>query len=199
WSAPILTPGSECLGTFAMYYREPRRPRIREWRLLESATHVARVAIIRARTEDALAASRRQLEEESEVASALVRVGQGLISSLDQPGILERLCQPTTELLGCDCSLTILHDPQDAVYVPHTAHGYPADVWAELRRARYPAEGVAPVLERLQTVPAVQFLTGDSDELATHLLRQYGLTAGLGVPLPPRGQTPRSRCAGFRG
>src|SRR5262249_34934960 len=26
WSAPILTPGDECLGTFAMYYRERRRP-----------------------------------------------------------------------------------------------------------------------------------------------------------------------------
>src|SRR5262249_58242587 len=42
WSAPILTPGAECLGTFAMYYREPRRPRIREWRRRESPTHLAR-------------------------------------------------------------------------------------------------------------------------------------------------------------
>src|SRR5262249_55538160 len=59
WSAPILTPGGECLGTFAMYYREHRGPRTREWHLLETVTHVARVAIIRARTEEALAASRR--------------------------------------------------------------------------------------------------------------------------------------------
>src|SRR4029450_458571 len=149
WSAPILTPGAECLGTFAMYYREHRRPRTREWRLLETATHVARVAIIRARTEEALAASRRRLEQESAVASALVRVGQGLISSLDKPGILERLCQLTTELIGCDCSLTILHDPQADVYVPHTAHGYPPDDWARLRQGRYHAAGVAPTLERL--------------------------------------------------
>ncbi len=198
WSVPILTPGAECLGTFAMYYREHRRPRIREWRLLEAATDVARVAIIRARTEEALAASRRRLEEESEVASALVRVGQGLISSLDKPGILERLCQLTTELLGCDCSLTILHDPQDDVYVPHTAHGYPPDVWAALRRARYPAEGVAPMLARLQTVPAVQFLAGDSDAPATRLLRRYGLAATLVVPLRHGGQTLGLLSAGFR-
>jgi signal transduction histidine kinase len=198
WSAPILTPGAECLGTFAMYYREHRRPRTREWRLLETATHVARVAIIRARTEEALAASRRRLEQESAVASALVRVGQGLISSLDKPGILERLCQLTTELLGCDCSLTILHDPQDDVYVPHTAHGYPPAAWASLRIARYPAAGVAPMLERLQAVPAVQFLAGESDEVTAELLRKYGLTACLIVPLRHGGETLGLLSAGFR-
>ena len=198
WSAPILTPGAECLGTFGMYYREHRRPGIREWRLLETATHVARVAINRARTEEALAASRRRLEEESEVASALVRVGQGLISSLDKPGILERLCQLTTELLGCDCSLTILHDPQDDVYVPHTAHGYPPEAWASLRLARYSADGVAPMLERLQTVPAVQFLAGDSSGVTTRLLRKYGLTACLVVPLRHGGETLGLLSAGFR-
>jgi signal transduction histidine kinase len=198
WSAPILTPGAECLGTFAMYYREHRRPRIREWRLLETATHMARVAIIRARTEEALAASRRQLEEESEVASALVRVGQGLISSLDKPGILERLCQLTNELLGCDCSLTILHDPQDDVYVPHTAHGYPPDVWAALRRTRYPSDDVAPTLARLQTVPVVQIAAGDSSEPAAGLLRKYGLTACLVVPLRHGGETLGLLSAAFR-
>src|SRR5262249_24323485 len=157
WSAPILTPGAECLGAFAMYYREHRRPGLREWRLLETATHVARVAIIRARTEEELTASHRRLEEESDVASALVRVGPGLISSLDQPDILERLCQLATELLGCDTSLTILHDPQDDVYVPLSAHGYPPEHWAELQEARYPASGVAPMLEQFRTKPVVQF------------------------------------------
>ena len=198
WSAPILTPGAECLGTFAMYYREHRRPGIREWRLLETATHVARVAINRARTEEALTASRRRLEEESEVASALVRVGQGLISSLDKPGILERLCQLTTELIGCDCSLTILHDPQDDVFVPHTAHGYPPAAWASLRLARYPAAGVAPMLERLQTVPAVQFLASESNDVTMRLLRKYGVTACLVVPLRHGGETLGLLSAGFR-
>ena len=198
WSAPILTPGAECLGTFAMYYREHRRPGGSEWRLLEIATHVARVAITRARTEEALAASRRRLEEESEVASALVRVGQGLISSLDKPDILERLCQLTTELLGCDCSLTILHDPDDDAYVPLTSHGYPADTWAALRHARYPAQGVAAILARLETDPVVQFLAGDADAATRRLLHEYDLTACLIVPLRHGGETLGLLSAGFR-
>src|SRR5262249_26674967 len=200
WSAPILTPGDECLGAFAMYYRERRRPQPHEWGLLQTATHVARVAIIRARTEDALAASRRRLEEESEVASALVRVGQGLISSLDKPGILERLCQLTTELLGCDCSLTILRDAQDDVYVPLTAHGYPPDTWSALRLHRYSADAVAPVLGRLQASQVVQFLATDqTDEVTPALLRRYGLTAALLVPPRPGGETLALLSAGFRG
>lgn len=198
WSAPILTPGAECLGTFAMYYREPGRPGAHEWRLLENATQVARVAITHARSDEALAASRRRLEEESEVASALVRVGQGLISSLDKPGILERLCQLTTELIGCDCSLAILYDPQDDVYVPHTAHGYPPETWAALRRGRYRAEGVAPILARLATVPVVQFLVGDSDNATATLLRRYGLTSGLVVVLRHGDETLGLLSAGFR-
>jgi signal transduction histidine kinase len=199
WSAPILTPGDECLGTFAMYYRERRRPQPHEWRLLQTATHVARVAIIRARTEEALAASRRRLEEESEVASALVRVGQGLISSLDKPGILERLCQLTTELLDCDCSLTILRDPQEDVYVPLNAHGYPADAWADLRAQRYPAQAVAPLLERLQAAPVIQFLATDrTDKVTSALLRRYGLTACLLVPLRHGGETLGLLSAGFQ-
>jgi signal transduction histidine kinase len=159
---------------------------------------VARVAIIRARTEEALAASRRRIEEESAVASALVRVGQGLISSLDKPGILERLCQLTTELLGCDCSLTILYDPQDDMYVPHTAHGYPPAVWASLRVARYPAAGVAPMLERLQAMPAVQLLAPQADDVTSGLLRKYGLTACLVVPLRHGGETLGLLSAGYR-
>ena len=134
------------------------------------------------------------------MASALVRVGQGLISSLDKPGILERLCQLTTELIGCDCSLTILRDPQDDVYVPLTAHGYPADTWADLRTQRYPAHAVAPMLERLQAAPVIQFLATDrTDKVTSALLRRYGLTACLLVPLRHGGETLGLLSAGFRG
>lgn len=199
WSAPILTPGAECLGTFAMYYREHRRPGAREWRLLETATHVARVAIIRARTEEALAASRRRLEEESEVASALVRVGQGLISSLDQPGILERLCELTTELLGCDSSLALLHDADADAYVARTAHGYPADTWTALRATRYPAARMTPLLARVAATPVVSLLSaGRCDGIEHDLLHDLGPAACLLVPLRHGGETLGLLAAGLR-
>jgi PAS domain S-box-containing protein len=47
WSTPILTHSGKALGTFAMYYREPRSPSPAETRALEMATHLAGIAIER--------------------------------------------------------------------------------------------------------------------------------------------------------
>jgi len=47
WSTPILTPSGKALGSFAMYYCEPRSPSPAETRALEMATHLAGIAIER--------------------------------------------------------------------------------------------------------------------------------------------------------
>jgi PAS domain S-box-containing protein len=47
WSTPILGHSGEALGSFAMYYREPRSPSPAEARALEMATHLGRIAIER--------------------------------------------------------------------------------------------------------------------------------------------------------
>ena len=47
WSTPILAHSGRALGSFAMYYREPRSPIPAETRALEMATHLAGIAIER--------------------------------------------------------------------------------------------------------------------------------------------------------
>jgi PAS domain S-box-containing protein len=47
WSTPILAHSGSALGSFAMYYREPRSPSPAEARALEMATHLAGIAIER--------------------------------------------------------------------------------------------------------------------------------------------------------
>src|SRR6202043_513252 len=47
WSTPILEHSGKALGSFAMYYREPRSPSGAESRALEMATHLAGIAIER--------------------------------------------------------------------------------------------------------------------------------------------------------
>jgi GAF domain-containing protein len=49
WSMPIRDSDGAVLGTFAMYYREPWRPSARDWQLIERASHLAGLAIERAR------------------------------------------------------------------------------------------------------------------------------------------------------
>ena len=60
------------------------------------------------------------LKEEGEVTAALARVGQEMISSLDTPVILERLCRLTAEVLECDYSHTLLWQPTPALPLLHT-------------------------------------------------------------------------------
>ena len=47
WSTPILAHSGKALGSFAMYYREPRSPGPAETQALEMATHLAGIAIER--------------------------------------------------------------------------------------------------------------------------------------------------------
>ncbi len=54
WSQPIFGSDGSVLGTFASYYRTPRRPSEADCKLIESAAHVAGIAIERSRSELAL-------------------------------------------------------------------------------------------------------------------------------------------------
>jgi diguanylate cyclase (GGDEF)-like protein/PAS domain S-box-containing protein len=53
WSTPIMNTEGRVEGTFAMYFREPRRPARPHERLIELATHVASVAIAKDQRERA--------------------------------------------------------------------------------------------------------------------------------------------------
>jgi PAS domain S-box-containing protein len=54
WSAPILSPERQVLGSFAMYYADPRSPTDEELRLIETAADFARIAIEQQRAQEAL-------------------------------------------------------------------------------------------------------------------------------------------------
>jgi PAS domain S-box-containing protein len=60
WSAPILSSEAQVLGTFAMYYREPRRPRPHDVKVLQQIAAVAAVAIQHQRAQERV----RQDEQE---------------------------------------------------------------------------------------------------------------------------------------
>ncbi|WP_244247597.1 hybrid sensor histidine kinase/response regulator [Leptospira yasudae] len=52
WSHPIVSPSEQILGTFALYYYEPKRPSELDLRLIHSLAHIAGIAIERKRIED---------------------------------------------------------------------------------------------------------------------------------------------------
>jgi PAS domain S-box-containing protein len=57
WSSPILSSEDKVLGTFAIYYKEPRTPTPEQLEIIEQITHLASIALERKRAEGALRAS----------------------------------------------------------------------------------------------------------------------------------------------
>jgi PAS domain S-box-containing protein len=71
WSTPVLSSQGKVIATFAMYYRQPHRPSLRDQALIEQITHLAGVAIERNLTQEALRRSEAYLAE----AQRLVKTG----------------------------------------------------------------------------------------------------------------------------
>ena len=63
WSTPIFATDGALLGTFALYYREARDSGADDIELVELATHVAGIAIERARAEEAAHASEERYRD----------------------------------------------------------------------------------------------------------------------------------------
>ncbi|KIG14273.1 diguanylate cyclase/phosphodiesterase [Enhygromyxa salina] len=61
WSEPILDANDEVLGTFAMYYREPRAPEDTDLEYIRATARLAGIAISRRLAEDALSQSEARL------------------------------------------------------------------------------------------------------------------------------------------
>ena len=79
WSTPILSAAGELLGTFAMYYQEPRSPLVTDLEVIKQVTHLASVAIEHDRAAEALRRARDELEERvRERTAELVQANQRL-------------------------------------------------------------------------------------------------------------------------
>ena len=75
WSTPIFDAQQRVLGTFAVYYRHVGRPTPAHLKLVETATHLAAIAIIHHRSESALRQSKTALRETAARLSAATEAG----------------------------------------------------------------------------------------------------------------------------
>src|SRR5207237_1363680 len=66
WSSPILSSEGKVLGTFAIYYREPRSPTPQQLEIIEQITHLASIALERKRAENAVRASEQVARGQAE-------------------------------------------------------------------------------------------------------------------------------------
>ena len=154
----------------------------REVEALEALAAVLTTAILRTEAADALA-------DDAHESAVLAEIGRELISSLETPVLLERLCQRTAEALGVDHSITWLLDPGARVYRPISSHGIPPEKWEALRALRLPVGALSSLVASLTRNDVVE-LTPSSHQhpLATRVLDLVGSARSLLLPLRRGGE-----------
>jgi PAS domain S-box-containing protein len=93
WSTTILASNGLVLGTFAIYWREPRSPTEQDEKIIEQITHLAAVAIERKRNEAAL-------QESEERFRRIVDAIPGFVCTLSAAGEVELLNRQVLEYFG---------------------------------------------------------------------------------------------------
>ncbi|MFN8644459.1 MAG: hypothetical protein U0802_23420 [Candidatus Binatia bacterium] len=162
WQSPSLIRIPFLFTAAAFYGFLVERTRSERWR-------AEAVEGERQRIEDALSQRTAELRDEAAVSAALARVGSELISSLDRPVLLERVCQVTTQELGAASSHTLLRRADEAFYVSVAAHGLSPETRELVRLLEIPQQRLAALLLRLdregvaEVEAPMQLLPGDGD------------------------------------
>jgi len=100
WSTPILSSDGRVLGTFAIYYREPRTPLAYEQNVVEQITHLASIALEREQSEAALRQAQADLAHVSRV-TTMGELTASLAHEVNQP-ITAALTNANTCMLWLD-------------------------------------------------------------------------------------------------
>jgi formate hydrogenlyase transcriptional activator len=111
WSRPLFTSDGKVLGTFAIHYREARSPDATDLQLIESASHIAGIAIERHMNEQKLRHERDRLR-------LLLRITNSMTSKLDLGHLLEALSTNLLSVTRCDfCALLLPNGDRDQLRV----------------------------------------------------------------------------------
>jgi PAS domain S-box-containing protein len=100
WSEPLLSKNQDVLGTFAMYYAEPRTPSESDLQLIEGAGHVAVIAIEGERTQSALQKAFDELKKSEAQLRAIINAIPQLITVLGSDGSALYANQPVLDYTG---------------------------------------------------------------------------------------------------
>jgi PAS domain S-box-containing protein len=166
-------------GSLAAYYNEEggRRFDARQVKLFEGIAREVGIAI------EAADLYRAQ-EEETAIAGALARVGQEIISSLSSPTLLNRLCQVTAEVLGCDRGSTWLWDARKEAFGPVASYGASPEHWEIARLAKFDRSAMVTQIEAMERDGILKVKIADLPDSEHKAVGcACGVTASIMVPL----------------
>jgi signal transduction histidine kinase len=115
------------------------------------------------------------IKAEAEIAAALARVGQALIGLLETPVILDQLCRLVTEILGCDCSYTILWDEQKNLVETIVGYGDLPEQEEAVRTLLFSTPAIIDELARNRDGKIIEDVSVDECPTVHTLLSRVGI------------------------
>lgn len=187
WSQPIFSSQHRVLGTFAMYYREPREPDHAALEFIEAAAHLAGIAIERDAADRGRVESARRLLTQSTVLVRLAKSEQ--LAKSDFPGFMRLATEVSASTLGVERVGVWFFSPDRSVLSCRDLYCMSVDRHSEgteLEAARYPRYFAA--LERGRVVAAHEAQADpDTSEFAESYLEPLGITSMLDAPVRHEG------------
>lgn len=189
WSRPLFTSDGKVLGTFAIHYREVRSPNAADLKLIESAGHIAGIAIERHLTEEKLRLERDRLR-------LLLEITNSITSKLDRRRLVETLSTNLLQVTRCDFCALLLPDA-DSKQLRVTTLYNPASRSAIVDGTMVPLQGStcgkAFLTGRNQLINRLEDLSDDPETFGNpegqHFFQQVtaeGLKSGCELPLVGR-------------
>jgi len=100
WTAPIKSSAGKVLGTFAMYYREPRSPSAEDLRLILQAQDLAAIVLERNRAEADLLRTENQLRTMARARAMITECSRVLVRTPQEGRLLSEMCRIGVEVGG---------------------------------------------------------------------------------------------------
>jgi PAS domain S-box-containing protein len=175
-----------------------------EWRWFESTGRPFRTAageirvMVVSRDITARKHAEEALQEEAQVSTALVRVGEEFSSLLHTPAILDQLCRLTAQELGSSCSYTFLWQPKEHGFLPVAHWGDAPEQWEALRVLHLDCTTTSALLSRLEREGIVETNEDDCDPLPVALHKTLGVTASVHTALRRGGSLIGLQSVGYR-
>ncbi len=137
WSTPILSTNADVLGTFAVYYPEPRNPTPQDLELIKIATHIAGIAIGGKQSEKALWENLAQLSKKNRYEKTISSVTQSVHKSINLEEVLKNAVEALNKNIeGVEHVGIHLVEGEEAVMKAY--RGHPDWFVERVRRIPYP-------------------------------------------------------------
>ena len=197
WSTPVFASDARVLGTFAIYFREPRSPTPPEQSIIEQITNLASIAIERTRAEEERRAHLGFLE-------GMDQVNRAIQGTNDIEQMMSDVLELVLSIFDCDRSWLVYPSDPEALSQQVKTTVAAEWSWGMLRtRAEVPAvlawaEWTMPVdPEMTAAVRAVraangpvQFGAGTAHPMSAEMLERWGIQSRMVMALYPKGAQP---------